>query len=316
MRLLRRDLLGASLAASAVALLPDVAFAGPAASLPSSEELEPFDVALPGSKIAHRCLLLVPRGTKPSRLLVLCHGLGETVSEAVGIRAWAERYGLLSAYHRLSSPPISALFSDKRLYDAELGRKINDGLSRSPFRGFAIACPFTPNVYKAPSTDVALERYAAWIHDTLLPELKARLSLGPERSRVAIDGVSLGGYVSLEVFLRRPEPFGAVGTVQGAFGTALGEIYASRLEKVFKASSPRFVRVATSSQDPFKAGATRLSERLREKGIDVTFSLTKGPHDQLWLREMGTLELLYDHSRHFEAGAAGLATKTVLGKEP
>lgn len=310
----RRDLLSATVAASVAALLPDVALAGAQAPLPSSTELEALDVTVPGSKLATRCLLLVPRGVKPSHLLVLCHGLGETVSEAVGMRAWAERYGLLDAYRRLSSPPISALLPDKRLYDAELGRSINDGLARAPFRGFAIACPFTPNVYKAPSTDLALERYATWVNDALLPELKARLSLGPERSRVAIDGVSLGGYVSLEVFLRRPEPFGAVGTVQGAFGTSLGDVYAARLEKVFKASSPRFVRVATSSQDPFRAGATRLSERLREKGFDAKFSLTKGPHDQFWLREMGTLELLYDHSRHFEGKTAGLVTKAVLGK--
>ncbi len=316
MRTSRRALLGATLASSAGALLPTPAAAKGEPALPSSEELEPFEITLAGSKLARRCLLLVPRRTKPSHLLLLCHGLGETASESMGIRAWAERYGLLSAYHRLSKPPVSALLPERRLYDEALGRKLNEGLARAPFRGFAIACPFTPNVYKAPSTDVALERYAAFIEEALLPELKARLSLGPERSRVAIDGVSLGGYVSLEVFLRRPESFGAVGTVQGAFGVSLAEIYAARLEKVFKASAARFVRVATSSQDPFRAGAERLSARLRDKGFDPTFSLTKGPHDQFWLREMGTLELLYDHARHFEPFAAGVATKAALGKEP
>jgi pimeloyl-ACP methyl ester carboxylesterase len=312
----RRALFGATLASSAAALFSAPASARGNAALPSSEELEPFEISLSGGKIAQRCLLLVPRASKPSRLLVLCHGLGETASEGMGIRAWAERYGLLSAYHRLSTPPVSAFLPEKRLYDEALGRRINESLARAPFRGFAIACPFTPNVYKARSTDVALERYAAWIHETLLPELKARLSLGPERSRIAIDGVSLGGYVSLEVFLRRPDSFGAVGTVQGAFGVSLAEIYAARLEKVFKASSERFVRIASSSQDPFRAGAERLSTRLREKGFAPTFSLTKGPHDQYWLREMGTLELLYDHSRRFDAGVAGVVTKAVLGKEP
>lgn len=256
---------------------------------------------MPGSKLASRCLLFVPKGKKPKSLLVLCHGLGETGRESLGIRAWAERYGLLSAYERLSKPPVTALFPKQRLFDAELASKINEDLSRAPFEGFAIACPFTPNVYKAPSTDTALERYAAWVHDALLPELKARLGLGPERERVAIDGVSLGGYVSLEVFLRRPAPFGAVGTVQGAFGASLGDVYASRLEKVFKESGPRAVRVATSSGDPYKLAAVRLAERLRDKGLAVKFSLTKGPHDQLWLRETGTLELLYDYSRHFGA---------------
>ena len=143
----RRDLLRATVAVSAASLLPDVALAGAQPPLPSSTELEALDVTVPGSKLAKRCLLLVPRSIKPSHLLVLCHGLGETVSEALGIRAWAERYGLLEAYRRLSTPPISALLPDKRLFDAELGRTINDGLARAPFRGFAIACPFTPNVY-------------------------------------------------------------------------------------------------------------------------------------------------------------------------
>src|ERR1041384_4660594 len=58
---------------------------------------------------AQKCLLLRPLRTPDARalpLVVLFHGLGETSSEALGIRAWFDRYGLPDAYARLRSPPV------------------------------------------------------------------------------------------------------------------------------------------------------------------------------------------------------------------
>ncbi|HEY1533649.1 MAG TPA: hypothetical protein VGF76_06510, partial [Polyangiaceae bacterium] len=52
------------------------------------------------------------------------------------------------------------------------------------------------------------------------------------------------------------------------------------------------VHVTTSSLDPFRDAAKRLAQRLDERGVSSTFTLAEGPHDQTFLREAGTLELL------------------------
>jgi acetyl esterase/lipase len=103
--------------------------------------------------------------------------------------------------------------------------------------------------------------------------------------------------VSLELFLRRPESFAAFGCVQGAFGVKLGEVFAQRIRAAFAKVGPRFVRVATSRDDPFRPASQRLADRLTQQGANVTFSLTPGPHSQLWLREVGSLELLHYYDR-------------------
>jgi len=270
-----------------------------------SAECAAFDarsIEVPGERLARRCELLVPRDSGPNRrLLVLLHGLGETKSEAVGIRAWADRYGLCEAHERLRRPPVRRVLSDavyltdERL--AELGRE----LERAPFRGLAVACPFTPNVFRAGPTAAVLDRYAAWLVDRLLPVL--RRELGAEAATIGLDGVSLGGYAALEVFLRRPEAFATVGSVQGAFGAGLAEAYAARIERAFAASGRKPLRIATSSFDPGRAANERLVEVLAKRGIPATLSAPPGPHDQRFLREAGTLEMLLWHDRALREGA-------------
>lgn len=272
----------------------------PEAALPEFDEHE---LEVPGERLARRCLLLVPRAGA-NRLVVLFHGLGETTGEAVGIRAWADRYGLVAAAGRLRSPPVvRTLPGVTFLTDARLG-EINGELAREPFEGVAVACPFTPNVFKQPSTPVALDRYAAWVVDGLMPELRARVPLGAFPSDVGIDGVSLGGFVSLEVFLRRPEAFGALGATQGAFGVNLVDAYAARLQAAFERVGPRSLRLAVSSWDKGRTSSIRLAKKLAERGIAAKLVESPGPHDQRWLREVGSLELLlhYDRSLVSQAG--------------
>ncbi|HEV8549002.1 MAG TPA: hypothetical protein VGQ57_08240, partial [Polyangiaceae bacterium] len=267
--------------------------AAPAAPLPEFEEHE---LSIPGERLARRCLLLVPPGGA-RRVLVLFHGLGETTSEAIGIRAWADRYGLVAAAARLRRPPIVRTLPDVTfLTDEHLG-ELNTALAREPFRGLAVACPYTPNVFKQPSTFGACDAYAAWIADGLLPEVRKQLALGSGPGPFAVDGVSLGGFVSLEVFLRRPEAFGAAGVTQGAFGENLADNYAARVAQAFERVGKRPFRVATSAWDNERFSSLRLAKRLRERGIEATLSVTPGPHDQRWLREVGSLELLFHYDR-------------------
>lgn len=261
-------------------------------------ELEERELEVPGERLARRCLLLVPKApTGRERLLVLFHGLGETVSQSLGIRAWADRYGLALAHQRLLRPPVARTLSDvKFLTDLRLA-ELNQSLGAAPFRGLALACPFTPNVFKQPSTAAALDAYAAWVVDGLLPALARELGRTRADLRPAVDGVSLGGYVSLEVFLRRPEAFAAVGSTQGAFRVPLADAYAARFQKTFDRTGKKPVRVATSGWDGGRAASERLAHLLRERGIDAALSVPPGPHDQRWLREVGSLELLFHYDR-------------------
>jgi len=272
-------------------------------------ELEEHEFEVPGERLARRCLLLTPPSAADrKRVLLLCHGLGETSSEGLGIRAFADRYGLLSCYQRLRSPPVARTMKDTPFLTDERLVSLNDALGKAPFRGFSVACPFTPNVFRQPSTAAALDRYAAWLVDSVVPAIAKRLGHAPAELVTAIDGVSLGGYVSLEVFLRRPRAFAAVGSTQGAFGIPLADAYVTRFERAFSDVGRRPLRVATSEWDGGRKASERLVRELGKKGIEARLSISPGPHDQRWLREVGTLDLLFDYDRvlgRLPAGAGG-----------
>src|SRR5439155_5377393 len=74
------------------------------------DELEMKELDLGGtSRAPHRARVFVPKVRRADErfpLLVLLHGLAETESEALGVRAWGDRYGLLSADRRLRHPPV------------------------------------------------------------------------------------------------------------------------------------------------------------------------------------------------------------------
>jgi dienelactone hydrolase len=119
---------------------------------------------------------------------------------------------------------------------------------------------------------------------------------------VALDGVSLGGYLALEVFCRRPEAFGAWGAVQGAFGAARAASYADRLASavqraVQRSQRPVRLHIETTDGDVFREGSTLLGARLNDAGVACELSVLPGQHDQVFLREAGTLEMLLWHDR-------------------
>jgi predicted esterase len=259
---------------------------------------EEHELDVAGEKLARRCLLLVPSGGEGvRRLLVLFHGLAETSSEAVGIRAWADRYGLVSAAGRLANPPVTRGVAQPALLTNERLAELNAALAAEPFRGLAVACPYTPNVFRQPSTPAALDRYSAWVADGVLPAARKVLALPSGASAIGVDGVSLGGYVSLEVFLRRPDAFGAVGALQAAIGESLCDAYALRFEQAFARAGKRPLRIATSAWDPERPASERLVKKLRARGVEVEFSSAPGGHDQGFLRENGSLELLFYYDR-------------------
>ena len=282
-----------------MALLARPARAGEPGPLTVSE----LNVPKPG-RFGQRFLLLRPARVPESHalpLLVLFHGLGETTSEALGIRAWYDRYGLPQAYARLSAPPVErTLPRETYLTDARL-LELNRDLEERPFPDVALVCPFTPNVFKQQPSAPFLDRYADYIEQALLPAVRAATPVLAEPSRCGVAGVSLGGYVALEVYLRKPRLFAALGCVQAALSRAAVESYARRLVELPALPEPRAVQLVTSSFDPFRDATQRLAKRLAERGFSATLSSPPGPHDQRFLREAGTLEMLLFQARALHA---------------
>jgi predicted esterase len=288
----------------ALASLSARASSGRAADEPPPEpklldELEMIDLKLEGGRrTPRRARVFVPRARRPDErfpVLVLLHGLGETENEELGVRAWGDRYGLLSADYRLRHPPV-VRGRGKYLPDERLA-KINARLGDRPYRGFIVACPYTPNVYKEASTAAAVDRYAGWIKETLLPAVRGSTPARGDAASTASDGCSLGGYVALEVFLRAPEEFGAVGGVQTAIGEVPAIMSAARLRKAIDEAGPRAIHIETSIWDPSLKVHELWGARLTELQVPYELDVLPGGHDQIFLREVGTLEMLLWHDR-------------------
>ena len=287
------------------ALAPRSASAEPTAPPPEPQraphlpqDLEIRDLTVPGDRaLGRRFTLLIPKRLAAGEkvpLLVLLHGLGETGDERMGAWAWVERYGLGTAYDRLRRPPL-ARTSKRADWTAARLAEVNAALATKPFRGLALACPFTPNVYKAPDPVAALDGYARWIAEVVVPRARAEAPVFDDPARTTLDGCSLGGFVGLEVFLRRPELFGAWGGVQSAFGAHRVPGFTDRLASALAAAGPRDLHLLSSEGDPFRDSNARLARALKTRGIPCSHRVIPGPHDQPWLREAGTIEMLLWH---------------------
>ncbi len=312
--LARRSFLHALTGAAALAAAPR-ALAGESNARPSNADVlasrtppdfRVLDLALEGDKrLASRVTILVPNHLAKDEkvpLLVLLHGLGETWDQGVGAFAWVERYGLGTAYARLRRPPVTRTSRQVSLLpDARLA-ELNASLAAQPFRGLAIACPYTPNVAKLPDPAAALDRYADWIADIVVARARKEAPVHADAAHTSIDGVSLGGYLGIEVFFRRPDVFGALGVVQSAMNTLKVPVYAEKIAAIHAAAvkagrQPPSVHIETSTSDPMQALNRALSNDLTRRGVANDFVVLPGQHDQTFLREAGTMEMLLWHDR-------------------
>ncbi|MBX3233343.1 MAG: hypothetical protein KIT84_33650 [Labilithrix sp.] len=234
-----------------------------------------------------RFTLISPRyqnADKPIPLVVFLHGLGETTNERLGAYAWLEKYGLGLAWQRLKRAPIERTSKRGEWTDARLA-EVNADLAARPFRGFAMACPFMPNPKGAPDHDA----YAKWLETSLLPRVRKETNVHGDAARTYLCGVSLGGYVSLEMLTRLPSHFGAWAGVQTAIGTWAAEGYAQRIEK----AGPKPMLLLTSTLDHWKTSSEALAAAFTARAMKHELRVVPGPHDQPWLREAGTIESLH-----------------------
>lgn len=242
-----------------------------------------------------RAMVALPSRRKASDklpVLVLLHGLGETTSPKLGLRAWLDAYGVPGALECLYEGHLPAdakygFLSEEERY------AIGTSLHEQPFRGLCLVCPFLPNPYVGGNWQNALGRYAGWLSDKLLPAVRREFG-GIISERVGLAGVSLGGFSALECYLQRPSAFDSLGSIQGAFSKIYAQAAAKRL---LAAGGNPAVYVSTSSTDPYRVANIDFAHALEAAGASVRLNVRKGPHSQAWLREVGTLDALLWHDR-------------------
>jgi len=248
--------------------------------------------------VARRARVLSPVGLPASArapVLLLLHGLGETASEALGLLAWSDRYGLESAWRRLSQPPVGRTLKQVHYLTDAHAEELNAALQAHPFEPPVVVCPVTPNPRAHSSASVALDAYGRWLTETLLPAVKTAVP-GADVGRVGLDGCSLGGYVALEVFLRHPARFATLGTVQAAYGMHRVKGYADAVAGALAERGPIPLHVETSTRDPYREANEAFVRALSKRGVDAELAVLPGPHSQPWLREVGTVEMLQWHA--------------------
>ena len=282
----RRQFLGA-MAAALVTTGRARAEAAPGSNeLDAEEDLRNLKL-LDAKEGGRRFTLVTPRWQNPDSpvpLVVFLHGLGETTNERLGAYAWLEKYGLGSAWQRLKRAPLERTSKRGEWTEPRL-TEVNAELAARPFRGFAMACPFMPN----PKGPADLDEYARWIEHSLIPRCRKEARVFGDAARTHLCGVSLGGYVALEMLVRLPHVFGACAVLQTAIGTWAAERYAEKIAR----SPAKPMLVLTSTLDHWRSSSEALAAALDAKKIAPTLRIIPGPHDQPWLREAGTVEALH-----------------------
>jgi len=292
----RRSLLGL-VAAAASGSLATGAFS--AESLDTAE-LAADEFIVGGDKAFGRALLFKPRATDESTgVLILLHGLGETHDQKVGVRAFAERYGLLSAVKRLVHPPLVRTIKEDYFGEGRL-EQLNQRLVHKPFRCPYLLCAFTPNPYKT-GGEALIARYAEFLAGPLRAAVEQKIGRSIAARGCMVAGVSLGGYLAIEAFLKKPEHYGALGLVQAAFGRNQAARYAAGIQAALERTGPRRIEILTSSWDPYRAPNELLHKYLKQRQQPVGLRVSPGPHDQRWLRESAMIETLVTADEVFDA---------------
>ena len=132
-------------------------------------------------------------------------------------------------------------------------------------------------------------RWASMILDEAIPDAVRRFHARPDR--IAIGGISMGGYGALHLAALRPNEFCAVGGHSAAlyesYGAAARVAFDDAADfarnDVFKAARQgRFNRIPVwidgGTQDPFREGDAAFVSLLRARGADVAYHVWPGAH--------------------------------------
>lgn len=229
-------------------------------------------------------------------VLVALHGRGEALkAPAEGAMGWPRDYAMVRAIDRLRAPPLREA-DYEGLVDPARMAETNASLAAHPFAGVIVACPWLPDVHPAATADI--RPYSRHVLETLLPRVRRETPALTSPEATGIDGVSLGGMLALRIGLGAPGEFGAVGAIQAAFDQGQGPEWTS-LAQAARARRPGLkLRLLTSHEDYFRDPILAVSAAWRAAGIAHDFADVPGPHDYVFNRGPGSIELLTWHDRN------------------
>lgn len=201
---------------------------------------------------------------------------------------------MVRAYDRLRAPPLrdadyEGLVDPARMADT------NAALAKRPFGGLIVVCPWLPDVHPAATADIgACSRF---VLDVVLPRVRRETPASSAPEATGIDGVSLGGILALRIGLTSPDTFGAVGGIQAAFGdNPVGDWVTLAMSARVRRPDLK-LRLLTSHDDYFHDPVTNVSRAWTGAGIAHEFADVVGPHDYVFNRGPGSIELLFWNDR-------------------
>lgn len=281
---------GSAGAAPASTLAP---LSAPSSSSPRPREgLRVVEIAIAGGDWDKRAVVLVPDPPSEPKLplLVALHGMGETVDPLTGSHGWLDAYDLDVAIARVLDPPLTE-DAFRGLVTPEHLREVNDALAEQPYRGLVVCCPYLP---RGIGGDVSFDTYARFLGDELLPRVRSQLPVRDDVHATGIDGVSLGGVSALSIGLMRPDLFGAIGTLQAAISMDQADRLADEVQKKI---GDRPLRVTTSEEDVYRETLVAFHDKLVARGVPHDFAVVPGPHDYIWNKGPGAMEMLLWNDR-------------------
>jgi hypothetical protein len=228
-------------------------------------------------------------------VLVALHGHGEAIKAPVeGAMGWPRDYALVHAIDRLRAPPLRDVdylgFADP----ARL-RAANADLAATPYGGAIVVCPWMPDFHLPAPGEIG--EYARYVRDDLLPRVRRETPALSSAEATGIDGVSLGGFTALRIGLSLPDVFGAVGAVQPAIQEGQAPEWTALAQAARAARPTMKLRLMTSHEDYFRTGILSVSRAWTAAGLQHDFADVPGPHDYVFNRGPGSLELLLWHDR-------------------
>lgn len=243
-------------------------------------------------------VVVVPTWAGPAErhpVLVALHGRGEAVkAPADGAMGWPRDYAMVRAMDCLRAPPLTAQDYEGFVDPARMAG-LNASLSAQPMRGLIVVCPHLPDVKPATTGDVTA--YSRFLLDVLLPRVRRETPALAAPESTGIDGVSLGGVVALRIGLANPGAFGAVGGIQPAVQEGSNPEWVALAQSARARRPGLALRLLTSHDDYFHDGIVGISRAWRAAGVAHEFADVPGPHDYVFNRGPGSIELLSWHDR-------------------
>lgn len=235
-----------------------------------------------------------PRKREPGErfpIVIAFSGMTESKSGPErGFLAWPEKYGLVDAYEALLTPPLSKASFGGLVRESELSA-LNAELKAKALEGVFVVGVYTPDLLVDEGREQKVTAYADWVANVLVPRVRDVFPVtSPEPRSVGVDGVSLGGMVALEVGVRHPEVFGAIGSMQPAIRGGEANL-ADRLARAVVAH-PLKIRLLSSDDDPLLPVTRKLSAELRKRQVPHSLLVSPGGHDYAFNRGPGAVELV------------------------